>query len=345
MAPVNTDRKKWLAARRRGITGTDVAAILGLSPWKKPIDVYRAKVGEADEIDVTVPMMIGTALEPIILKLYSDITGLVSRDLLRGAAIAGAFPKNRAQVFGRGSSAQVLIRHKEIPYLLATPDAFIPARERGLEAKTAGYFSAWEWGTQGTDEIPPYYLTQAAVYLAVTDMPIWDVGALVGDARFSGDLTLYQVERTRALESEILAAAERFWTQHVQKKIPPPIDGSSSWQAYLAKKYGRSTGRALRATPQIADLAAQYRDAQLRRQEAEEAELLIRNQLAETLKGADRVRGDFGSIGWVRPGEREVTDWAAVARAVQASPAVIRRHSEKRQDPAYLRAWWRKEIE
>ena len=40
------DRADWLAVRRQGIGGSDVGAILGLDPWKGPLDVYVDKVAD-----------------------------------------------------------------------------------------------------------------------------------------------------------------------------------------------------------------------------------------------------------------------------------------------------------
>jgi hypothetical protein len=39
------DRASWLAARGKGIGGSDVAAILGLSPWNAPLSLWMKKVG------------------------------------------------------------------------------------------------------------------------------------------------------------------------------------------------------------------------------------------------------------------------------------------------------------
>ena len=33
--------------RRRGITGTDISAIMGLNPWKSPLDIWNEKKGLA----------------------------------------------------------------------------------------------------------------------------------------------------------------------------------------------------------------------------------------------------------------------------------------------------------
>lgn len=318
-----------------------MAAILGLNPWRTALDVYLEKIGEQPDTEDNAAMWWGRSLEGIMARRYAELTGLRQGELLTGTAIADAFPKKRTLVFGRGPDAHVLIRHKEFPFLLATVDGLVPSRERGLELKTANDFCATEWGEQGTDQVPVYYLTQCAHYEAVTDLPVWDVGSLLGShARAHGDLALYKVERTRSLESEITDVAIRFWHGHVLKRIPPKIDGSSSWQRYLAQRYARSTGVTVKATARIRELAGRYLEAQRSRQAAEQQELLCRNELAAIIKHADKTTGTFGTIGWVRPGQKEVVDWEAVATAAKATPAQIRRHTSTKQDQAYVRAWW-----
>ena len=37
--------------RRTYLGGSDTAAILGLSPWKSPLELYLEKIGEAPEQD------------------------------------------------------------------------------------------------------------------------------------------------------------------------------------------------------------------------------------------------------------------------------------------------------
>ena len=37
----NEERTAWLNERRKGIGGSDVAAIIGLSPWTTPLDIYE----------------------------------------------------------------------------------------------------------------------------------------------------------------------------------------------------------------------------------------------------------------------------------------------------------------
>jgi len=65
----------WLAERKRGIGGSDAAAILGLSKFRTPLQVYLDKIGQAPPIEETAPMRWGKKLEPLILDEYEQIKG------------------------------------------------------------------------------------------------------------------------------------------------------------------------------------------------------------------------------------------------------------------------------
>lgn len=45
----NEQRTAWLESRRTGIGGSDVAAVLGLNPWKTPLDVWNDKLGISED--------------------------------------------------------------------------------------------------------------------------------------------------------------------------------------------------------------------------------------------------------------------------------------------------------
>ncbi len=61
--------------RRLGLGGSDVAAILGLSRYASPIDIYNDKVGELAEDIGNDATNRGNLLEPIIIKKYQDYSG------------------------------------------------------------------------------------------------------------------------------------------------------------------------------------------------------------------------------------------------------------------------------
>ena len=47
-----TDRAEWLAWRRSGIGASDVAGILGISPWASPFTVWADKLGLLPDEDL-----------------------------------------------------------------------------------------------------------------------------------------------------------------------------------------------------------------------------------------------------------------------------------------------------
>lgn len=46
------NREEWLEERKKGIGGSDVACILGMSPYKSNVELWEEKVGirEAEDI-------------------------------------------------------------------------------------------------------------------------------------------------------------------------------------------------------------------------------------------------------------------------------------------------------
>ena len=51
ISTLNMEREDWLDWRRRGIGGSDVGAICGISKYKSPIDVYLDKIGQSEETE------------------------------------------------------------------------------------------------------------------------------------------------------------------------------------------------------------------------------------------------------------------------------------------------------
>ena len=65
--------EEWLAYRRRGIGGSDVAAIMGISPFRTARDLYFDKRGIApfeDNEGNWVAMKMGHFLEDLVAKIY-----------------------------------------------------------------------------------------------------------------------------------------------------------------------------------------------------------------------------------------------------------------------------------
>ena len=68
--PIRQGTAEWHEARRASVSSTDLAVILGLSPYRSEWDLAAEKLGTADPIEQTLPMRIGLALEPLIRDEY-----------------------------------------------------------------------------------------------------------------------------------------------------------------------------------------------------------------------------------------------------------------------------------
>ena len=183
-------RAEWLKLRQIGIGGSDVAALLGLSKWRTPLDVYNSKVEEPEETD-NASMEWGRRLEPVIREKYAEAVGME-------VSIPG-----------------VMYQHPEHDFMIADVDGI---REDGriVEIKTAR--TQQGWGEEGTDEIPDYYKTQVQHYMTVLGASSCDVAVLIG----ASDFRIYTVESDPELEALLIEAEADFWHNHVEPLLPPP---------------------------------------------------------------------------------------------------------------------------
>lgn len=76
--------EEWLAWRKKGIGGSDVAAALHLSPYKTARDLYFDKIGvepTVEQPDKSITFAIGHLLEDVVAQIFSKKTGFtVYRD-------------------------------------------------------------------------------------------------------------------------------------------------------------------------------------------------------------------------------------------------------------------------
>lgn len=66
---------EWLALRKTKITATDSRAIMGVDPWKTPLQLYKDKLSPAEESTKNERMQRGLDLEPVARDLFYIKTG------------------------------------------------------------------------------------------------------------------------------------------------------------------------------------------------------------------------------------------------------------------------------
>ena len=72
---IDTHTTEWHERRRKGIGGSDIAAIAGISPYKTARDVWAEKTGRTSPQPPTPAMKRGTALEVLAITEYEEAAG------------------------------------------------------------------------------------------------------------------------------------------------------------------------------------------------------------------------------------------------------------------------------
>ena len=114
--------------------------------------------------------------------------------------------------------------------MVANIDRRVVGENAVLECKTANQFLAKEWESE---EIPASYLLQVQHYLEVTGAEKGYIAVLIGGQRF----VWKEIPRDDELIRIIVQIEKDFWMEHVEKRIPPALDGSSAAEKYLSEKY------------------------------------------------------------------------------------------------------------
>lgn len=209
------DREAWLEQRRRGVGGSDVAAIMGLSPYRGAYEVWAEKCGlvEAPDISDKPSVMWGNILEPVIGGHYAE--SHPDSDVRRVNAVCRSIKRPWAQ-----ASLDYEVRDPELGWGV-------------LEIKTAGLRSSGKW----EGGVPLFYLTQVAHYLSVTGRPFADVAVLIGGQDYREYRVMRDEEDVRAVDR----AVDEFW-RLVEARTEPDVDGSPGEAEALFRRYERDDG-------------------------------------------------------------------------------------------------------
>ena len=72
---------QWHEHRRRYRNASETAAVLGVSPWTTPYQLWLQRLGRA-EVKINPAMVRGTELEPAAREAYERLTGNVMEPLV-----------------------------------------------------------------------------------------------------------------------------------------------------------------------------------------------------------------------------------------------------------------------
>ena len=255
--------------RTKYIGGSDIGAILGLSRFRSPLEVWMEKTGKVVKQLDSLPLRFGSFAEEFVASEYSRSTGF---ELLHDESIH---------------------IHPEHSFMSAHIDRFVLENRstptRILECKTANPFtSSGEWGEVGSDEVPMSYLCQCIWYMAITDLDRVDLAVLFGNS----DFRIYEIARDIDLEKMVIQKAIAFWQEHVLKDNPPPAINEHDCHTLFSKG---DSGKSMEAKEETLELTKRLQvlnsEIEVREEEISSIKQNIMNQMqeAETLTYQGKV--------------------------------------------------------
>jgi len=221
--------------RRKGVTGSEIATIVGLNPYRSVQEVWEEKMGllERDpELENNPNIERGVFLEPALIQWTGKRVG------------RAAVPNQKTYVS----------KHHDL--IIATPDGFLlddhpyseqafgtlqdydlatqPRRVIEVKAPSPRTYEDWADPEEVPDGAPPYYLPQVAWEMAATDLQEAVVSALIG-----GQLRVYRLKRNQPFIDALTKRAEAFWG-FVVKQEPPPVDFTRQLERDWMRKHLRN---------------------------------------------------------------------------------------------------------
>ena len=244
--------------RRTFVGSSDAPAIVGLSKWTSPVQLWLEKVGLVPPREDNIAMELGRFLEPFVLGKFEEY--MDEKVVDRQAVLTDpARPWRLAHIDGRFDGHQV------------------------VEAKTAGMVflsSNHGWGEPGTDEVPDPYIVQGQHILSLDPEAeiVWMPVLL------RGVFAVYRVPRNEEIIKSLINAEEEFW-EMVQSGTRPEARSIEDLKAL----FPTSTARQVVATQEIIDDLASLKGVTegIRKLEKLEAEIKLR--ILSVMEDADTL--------------------------------------------------------
>jgi len=260
-------REEWLELRKKGIGGSDAAAIVGLDRYRSPFDVYADKLGLKPEIPDNEAMRQGRDLEQYVAERFMEATGKKVR------------------------RRNAMLQHPEYPFMIADIDRWVVGENAGLECKTTSVLNRAKF-SQG--EFPPNYYVQCMHYMAVTGAERWYLAVLVLNKAFH----VFTIERDEAEVQALIEAEKDFWENHILKQIPPSPDGSEATSEVIKQLFPEAREREEVALYGHEEKIRQYLELDARVKELTQERDAIKQELQLALADAEIGRGQGYIVEW-----------------------------------------------
>lgn len=275
-APIVTtpDRTKFLG-------GSDSAAVMGLSPWSTPVELWMQKTSRVDK---EAPDRASQKRYDRGHKLEPFIRDMVIDKLLEQGLEVELLATNERYIDPVHSFMSC-----EIDFELRLTGAVVIGdtvhqleREHiNCDAKSVTGFARKKWGAEDTEDVPIEYAAQFMFGLMVTGRRLCLVAAL----RSFDDVDIYWTVRDDETIAAMRPKLVSFWIDHVLGDTPPEPMTFTDIKALFPS----DDGQAVEATQDILDKVAQLADIKSRIKDFEEGKDALTFEIAEFISPHARL--------------------------------------------------------
>lgn len=257
VSTINLPHKEWMYYRNNGITGSRIAAIMGVSPFDTPLSVYLEMTGQSQPKEQTDAMYFGSVLEDFIGWEFTNRTGLEIEKI------------------------NAILQHPIYDKFLANIDFGVNAEEQALlECKNVGEYMHKDW----KEGAPKYYYMQGQWYLGVTGLKTVYFAALCGGNKF----IIHKYNRDEKLIETMYEKANDFWYCHIEPQIPPEaIEGDSATLKTLYPQH--EDGKTIELEDSEVSLVGNLFNTKVALEQAEESYNLAKIKMQERMGDAEVV--------------------------------------------------------
>lgn len=221
-----------LTERQTRIGASDVASILGISPYRSAWELWMEKTGQLEPWSGNEATKLGTKAESILLDEAEEQLGQIDRDVFLWAP--------NSQLIG------------------ATLDGQVVRTRCPVECKTSGLTGGpvqGYWGDPGTDEIPEYYLLQVQTQIWCAGADLAHVKAWLGGR----GIVDYQVHRSDAIIKAVADQCREWWQRHVVEMAEPERQAAPSLE--VVKRIRRQPNKVIQLDDEATTLVEQFEAA------------------------------------------------------------------------------------
>lgn len=287
--PADASERDWLAARRRGIGSSDVAAIMGVAEHRTALHVWFDKRDRLPDDDAGEAALWGKLHEDTVAREWARRNRSTVRRVGLVAALDGPF----------GAGGQLVMPSRS--WMLCTLDRQVgvcPAtKERAtatvcsLEVKTRNAFVSKRWRRNVPDDV----LAQVVWQMAVTGYDHTHVACLIG----GNDYRQYVVRRDLALEADIVATVADFWARCVLGGERPEVDVEAYADDLVDldnRVHPVRAGSARLDGVTVGNLIRDYERARLAETGAKRAKSAAKAEMVRLLDGTEAAVVDQGRV-------------------------------------------------